>query len=271
MHPEYTTFADPVEYCKYLTDVASSYSNSGEKSFYGDTYEQGLNSLIHGSPKYLQQAQDLINKMADAQIFSLHQPIIETSVVGFAPNVPAFLAGQPKDMYTIYNSEDENTTTPINIYVETLVSAGISHEQLIHRGVAVLAFVLAMNNIRPVELYTVCIGHSSGKTTGIVCKVPSKPLSLEQATFMLCDPVYYRRLAFASIYEHAKRNTGSIRWPFDDIPTSDTYTEKLRKYLNLEPHDVFIKGGYLFDETMKNNPIQWVRNMIEQHTSLRIL
>lgn len=268
----FTRFDSPEEYLVYLKAIYPVYkTEESDRSFMGDSLPLALRKLAEGDQTYLPAAQALIDKMADEQVFSEHLPIIETSVCGFMPNVPNAIRGVPKAMYTRYKSEHENLTTPLTIYVETLVSGGVDHNNLIQRGTAILAFVLAMNAIRPVEIYAVSIAKphgcgGTGITGGVVVKIPSKPLDLERAAFMLCDPAYYRRIAFAAMYEHAKvQVSGHIDWAWDSSPTASEYVPQFREMLELQSNDVFLQGGYLFDKLMLENPVQWVKNLIRRH------
>lgn len=262
----FTVFDQPESYVEYLNRAPNcDAKHDRSRDFYGMDWDKAINTLTNGSATYLDRAQALIDKMADQNVFASHQPQIESGMVGFMANVPAALAGQPYDMWNIVSSEEQSITTPINVYVETLVSAGISQDELIARGVCVLAFVLAMNNIRPVELYTICIGKpAGGKTGGIVCRVPSKPLDLQRAAFMLCDPAYYRRLAFAAMWDHGKSES-HLQWPWNNAPTDAGHEDMYRELLDMNQDDVFVPGGYLFDELMKRDPIQWVKNKIAEH------
>lgn len=263
----------PESYVNYLNKVPDNLNwsrYSTDIDFHGMPWGQAINTLTNGHDKYLSQAQSLIDKMAEENVFAPHQPQIEAGMVGFMANVPAALAGQPYDMWNIVNSEEQSITTPLNIYVETLVSAGVSHHQLIQRGVCILAFVLAMSNIRPVELYTICIGQPYGATTGgIMCRVPSKPIDLARACFMLCDPAYYRRLAFAAIADQSMSNQESVRWPWDDQPTTKTHEPKMRELLDMDEQDIFMPGGYLFDKQMLDNPVQWVKDKIQEYSGTK--
>lgn len=265
----YQVFESPEEYVSYLNSKASNYkmhmSRYSGAEFYGGTWDQAIDQLTHGTDKHVERAQSLIDKMADQHVFASHQPAVESSVTGFMPNVAAAIQGLPLDMYNNALSDEQNITTPIRIYVETLVSAGITIEELVDRGTCVMALALAMNNIRPVELYTICIGKAGTHTGGIVCKIPTKPLDIARAALMLCDPLYYRQLAFGAIREQCKSRETYLQWPWDCVPTHSNHAPLMRALLDMSEEDVFITGGYVTDELMKKNPIQWVKNMIALH------
>lgn len=269
-------FDEPLDYKYYLeNEIPKACFDNGSEGFYGREGDKSLDALIHGDSENLAAAQNILSQMQDQNIFSEHPPEIVNSVIGFAVDVPAALAGVPEEMYNFEQTENTSNTAPIAIYVETLVSGGVSQSQLTARGIAIMGFVLAMSQIRPVELYTVCIAgprgrykrHSGTRADGIVCRIPSKPLALAQACYMLTDASYYRRLAFASMYHESgmTESTGSISWAWGSAPTEDDYVPSMREMLGLQPLDIFLKGGYLFDGLMLNNPVQWVKNMIQEH------
>lgn len=262
-------FEAPEEYCAYLRGMPSQYKwtqHDYDDGFAGMDYAQSLDCLTNGFDKHLARAEKLIEEMNTAQIFTQHLPVMQSAMVGGFPNVPAALNGYPKTMFRRVPSDYESTSTPLNVYVETLVSAGVSQDQLVKRGIAILGFILAMNMIRPIEVYTVTVAAPDGRGAyGAITKIASKPLDLKRATYMLTDPSYYRRLAFSAMRERAKNTTTWIAWPWGSAPTDDDYTTKMRKLCQCEEQDIFIKGGYLLDEKMLKKPIEWVKDMIKTH------
>ena len=265
-------FDAPEEYHNYLRDIPSQYKwLQSDPEFAGGSYAQSLDYLAHGYDKHLAKAEQLIQQMSEAQIFTQHLPIMQSAMVGGFPNVPAALNGHPKSMFRRAPSDYEATTTPLSIYVETLVSAGVSQSQLVRRGIAVLGFVLAMNAIRPVEVYAVTVAAPDGRGAyGAITRLASKPMDLKRATFMLTDPAYYRRLAFSSMRERANNDTTFIAWPNGDYPTSDSYVPMMRKLCQCEEQDIFIKGGYLLDEKMLKDPVNWCKDMIAEHGNVSV-
>ena len=266
---QYTRFYSPEEYLAYLSTLNGAYTNTYNSSFFGGSWDSALSTLKTGTTKYVPDAQAIVNKMADEQLFSVSVQTLERSVVGFMEDHIAVATGQPYEMYNLVNDTQESLLSPISIYIETLISAGLSHDQCVKRGVAVMALALALNNIRPVELYTVCISKPSGSrhNAGIVCQIPTKPLDLERAAFMLCDTAYARRLAFQAMADHANMGHNSCvdPWAFGGDPTTKGYEENMRKALGLEPHDIFLHGGYSLDTLMLNDPVQWVKTMLAKH------
>ena len=59
----------------------------------------------------------------------------------------------------------------------------------------------------------------------------------------------------------------SIPWGWNLSPGNVNYTVSLRDMLGCEPQDILIEGGFLHDKLMLNDPIAWVKLMLEKHTN----
>ena len=265
-------YDSPEEYADYLVSIPTFYHISEDmcgRGWGGISYKEGINRLNYGDTSRLEQAKAILNELDVEGLISNSMPILQSSIAGFVPNVPNAISGHPESMFSRGYIESPNLTTPINVYVETTVSSGVTIEQLITRGVATLAFVLAMEVIRPVELYIIqVIDHA--KRPGVYAhsvKIASRPMDLGRAVWMLTDPCIARRFMFAATNHYAKveDQTPMGPWAFNSSPTDDKYVNKVRELFDMQPEDVYLKGGYLFDNLMLTNPVQWVKNMIAKH------
>lgn len=253
-------FDSPEHYAEYLNAIPRQYTEHTTVASLGN-YEQCLNKLIQGDRTGLDKAQAIIDKMGDQQIFSLMTPTLVSDVVGFVPNVGNALMGVPQDMYNIEYIEEESVTSPIRVFVETTVSAALSVDELVNRGVACLALTLALSMVRPVELYAASFGVGYGRgdwdspPNGAIVRIPTTPIDLDRAVYMLCNPGYARMLAFAAMRYQAN-------WPrHSGIP----FPRNCRDICKCEPQDILIQGGHIEDTLMLKDPIKWVKNMIAQH------
>jgi hypothetical protein len=263
-------FDSPEEYRAYLqSSEVRSYNWLGD-SWSGGTFDQCADKLYHGDTSTVADAEKIMSQLADAHIFSFDVPLTVPSVVGHMPLVPAAITGVPESMLARQYEPQQSNRSPLTIYIETTVSAGVSHNELIKRGVAALAFALAMNTIRPVEVYAISMG-SPGKTkynaTGAIVKIESKPLDIGRAAWILTNPGYCRTLAFSAMGHMAKSTSRRIDWSWNCTPTSQKYIAKMRELCDMSPQDVLISGGHLSDSLMRRDPVAWVRQMIEQHTN----
>jgi hypothetical protein len=121
-------FDGPEAYADYLYNIPGQYKNIYDRRFSGGPFDLALSKLVNGDREGLDKAQAIIDKMSDQQIFSVGRPSIESGPVGFMPNVPNAIMGQPNDMFNIVQVEDETLTAPLRIFVETTVSAGLTQD-----------------------------------------------------------------------------------------------------------------------------------------------
>lgn len=130
----------------------------------------------------------------------LLRPQFKSDVIGAFPIVPAFLAGVPDSMGALEYSEQKEKL--ITISVNSSVYHGVTDEQSLARGRAILAAVEALTlNGYAVELWT----HYRTKWQGIaveiqICiKQSDQNISLASLAFALCSNAFQRRLCFRYI------------------------------------------------------------------------
>lgn len=138
--------------------------------------------------------------------------IIAADVQGFAPIVPAYLAGVPETMAR-YETITDNRG-PVTIVVDIGAVCTLSAEQIATRGRMCALLVLAMSRQRRVNLRITCameyapIIFDMGETIdlGAICAV-------------LCNPVFFRRAVLGYCLRIAPHSPRSI--PFDDDMFND--------------------------------------------------
>lgn len=282
----------PEEYVEFLEqapNIENMYGypkprGSRADSWAGDNWYDAIDKLRYGDDARAILAEKIFDQIIASDQITIGRSEIISSIVGPIPNVPALLAGQPETMLVRASTDNFSASAPVRIFIDVGVSGGVGVPELIKRGVAVLAFAMVMKQIRPIELYAInCyLPHGSGlradgaKTAAInVVRIETSPLDLARAAWMLTDPGFCRRLAFnTSVYilNDIIRSTPNhqcrIAWGFSSDPTKDTYINKARKAIALEPQDIFIKGGYLYDQLMLDNPVEWVNKMIADNKAL---
>ena len=131
-------------------------------------------------------------------------PVIAGSVSGFAPNVPAYLAGFPEAMFTW--QENDKPTRIVRVLMDACVSAGFSAAQIRLRGAGVCALIDLMESSRRVRCEVVVMaktGNMSYNPTDIIdhrilVKRPESSLQMDQLAFTLAHPAMLRRMFFNS-------------------------------------------------------------------------
>lgn len=117
---------------KYFEDNLKYGGSTGDSvSFYGTkTYEEADNLLLYGD-KNLQKKIEAagVQKMRDKIRFNGLRKQLYTSVVGFAPNVPAYIAGTPNSM--INQRTIKTRQRVITIMYNSSVHGGVSADSII--------------------------------------------------------------------------------------------------------------------------------------------
>lgn len=260
-------FNSPEELANYVGTLREYRPGS---HFHGQSLSEAQRCLLNGDVSTVDSAQALITRLEEQAILSTGVKTLTADVVGFMPLVPHVLAGLPNSMLTRYESEIEATNTPITIYIDTTVSSDLSHGELINRGIATLAFAMAMANVRPVDLYTVstCCADSCNGSYGVCTRIETRPLDLARAAWMLTSPTMARRIMHTSVWNQLgfiSLGGGPFSWQLS--PTQNSYMASMRDMLSMEAQDVFITGGYIADKLMLTDPIAWVNMMVRKHTN----
>jgi hypothetical protein len=254
--------------------------------FSGMPYDRALTTLRDGDASRVVLAKDLFDKVVMSEAATIGRDILLPAIVGNVPLVPAVIAGIPDNMLARSRIEMESAFAPIRIFYDCGVSEGVNQKQILERGIICLAFTMVMNTIRPIELYTVATvtpSYNSRGAVSVVTKIDTKPLDLARAVWMLSDVAYLRRLMFCAtmaairdeitdetnygLCQHKKTDYQPmhIKWPWDIVPTANGYIERIKLHLQLEPQDIYIKGGFLLDKGW-NDPLQWINDMVRRHT-----
>lgn len=147
-------------------------------------------SLISGDERYVPRAEAAIKDiMADLHLETL-RPEWESGIAGAIPDVPAFVMGLPMTMRrkVIHTTE----VAPIKLFVSLASSGGISNEVLEERGICLLALVIALSRVRPVELWI----FDAEENFAYLVKMPTAPLDVGLASFLMVNQSFTRGLGY---------------------------------------------------------------------------
>ena len=139
---------------------------------YADTSKSWDNGIYHdlavvlakrGDDSFVSHAEALLEKI-EGEVDSHAEWV--PSIYGAYPVVPEFLAGSPSSMWRGTRPSD---ASPVAVWVDLTCSGGFSAKDMEKRGTAILALVMKLQAIRPVDLYLVsCVQRLQG---GLVVKV----------------------------------------------------------------------------------------------------
>lgn len=188
----------------------------------------------------------------------------QDSVVGAFPNVPAFLAGSPECMRSFTgNSRNTGKKSPIKVVYSPIVSASTDAETIKKRGIVVLALVMALSRVRPVELEVVtCLGNMDSRI-----RLKSAPLMLSETAYVLTNPTWFRSLAYTFAHASAAWDGGWGAWSGGGSQ-SDEGVAHMRKCLGLQDDDLFISPLHCNDNELMDNPVKYINGVLDQYRNL---
>lgn len=176
------------------------------------------------------------------------------NTTGAYVSVPAYLSSAPNPMRNRRKVIKE--TAPIKIYVTSLFPAWCSVEQLLTRYSAILAYLMLIESVRPVDLYLVGSMRLEGQEINgriPVIHMPSKPIQLSLAAFTM-HPSFVRQLVFT--YGEARMKVPSY------IPLLRHREDDIMAALNLDAEDIYLPMVDREDILM-TEPEAWVKGMID--------
>ena len=236
--------------------------DSSAKSWTGETFNESVNGVIYGNNKYVEEAEKLLEKLYTE--IDIPYPTWESSMQGAYPMVPDYLMGEPESMKKL--APEESSRSPINIFYVTSSSAGHTWQDLLKRGIATLALALVLSKTRPVNLKLVATldGKSSDKCSLIEINVNLNDLSLATAAYAIASTGFDRNLTHTYAHHH---NGFSGHWAWFSYPDNENsqYWNNLRHYLKISDDDILIKGAFLDDRLILDDPVKWCKDQINDY------
>ena len=200
-----------------LTEYVSMHKdmvNSGDFAKYMDadmSFDETLKVGKQGGywPTGAKQIKPVNLSIGELNVHGLDLPRLEPAIVGFRPNVAAYLCGSPYSMFKMSPFEQPNRL--IKIAVNVTKSGSIGQAESFIRGNAILSVInsLASYGIA-IELWAVLATGDKGKEAQIATLIKSSEsqYSADSIAFALVNDAFFRRLAFSAIHiAHVKSDT----------------------------------------------------------------
>lgn len=234
---------------------------------WGEANNETRRKFIEGDTSEVREAEDLIEKMNDVLPETMRNEW-HSDVFGPVVSVPDFLSNSPIPFKR--ERVAESSCAPVKIVASLTSSTGLSHEVLKQRGIAILALLMKIQLVRPVDLILYCeMGIGRGNyTTGLVTlKMESRPLNIGQALIGLANSNVARQIFYNCIRAEAEKHntymTGA--WPreFSYNGQNVEYYESIKKEFGMEENDVYIPPTFLTDMIIKN-PVAWLNENLQK-------
>lgn len=218
----------------------------------GLTYAQCKKKVFTGDEKLLRESDKVLNQLEDSGLVA-PETFWTHDVAGYLPCVPSYLAGAPESMRRMDHRPSESA--PIRIYVDLFISWTFTEDEVMRRGITLLALARKLQAVRPVELYVLmACGKDNEKDDWISpqIKLETSPLDLSIASFMLGHPGFVRQMCFAWCVSRGAN---------DCIP----HFAHGKNRINPGPNDLYIDNACHARDILKD-PVAWVNAQVKRFT-----
>ena len=198
----FNSISELYNFCRN-TQRRSNAKNSSEDEdfdFYGtDNIEEAYSLLLNGDEKSYQEISRKAKKIDINKILgnAIKKNNNFNDIVGFQPDVPAFLKGIPTNM--INNRPSKISQKILNICYNVSVSCGVSHSKIREVGTiyAKMLDILEKRGYR-CNLYILSSTYYDGEYGYCLVKVKTdrEPLNLKKMSFIFGNASYDRRIMF---------------------------------------------------------------------------
>ncbi len=246
------------------TRDASHFPDSPSLWLGNESFSQMLDYAERGNDAYVKDAESMLEKIR-ADLIEIPRPEWQASVAGAFPSVPDFLAGHPDNMRRKVNENSDRA--PVRIYVCTTSSGGIPAKVLKARGTAILALVMALTPIRPVELYAFSILGSNLDGESVACtRIPTETLHLGIAANALCGQGWARGLNYG--WQQNSKHNANGGWPrqYEYGDRNSRYVAQLVRRMGGTDRNLHIPPAELGDAIVRE-PIRWVNERLAEYAS----
>ncbi len=224
------------------------------------SYEQCVSRAISGDETYIARAEQMLDQLdvelPETKAFqTIHSPF------GGRVNLGDWLAGSPDPMRR--RKRVNTDIAPIKIVVSTTCSASVPAAVMEKRGHAILALLIKLQTVRPIQLYllTELDGHIGWHHQ--VIRIESQPLALGVAAFGLCNVGFARHLT----YNYAACKDGSHgSWPSQYSHSNPAYTNLIHQRCELSDDDLIIASAHSHDE-MVVRPLEWIKEQLNRYAN----
>lgn len=154
--------------------------------------------------------------------------------VGYAPDVKAYLEGNPLSMLNKENPKRKH----IDIYYNSAILGNVSTEQIFNRGAVTLSLVEILENMGfSVGLYVFTMSSCNDQVhyAKFNLKSPNERLNVQKLFFPLCHPSFLRRLVF-----NLREKTPDITGPWSDGYGRTCSDRLIRDIIDLNDNDIVI-------------------------------
>lgn len=255
-------FNDIADFTKECEEKGVERYSSTDKFYGGMSASSAIDLCTHGILEGIKDSQKIIDDIQDNSIETV-KPQWLNSIAGAFPNVPAFLAGENECMFNL--GCDVSETAPIKVIIGLTSSRGVDERDLRKRGAAILALVMKLAEVGPVEAWAyIELDRDSREANLIMVRINTAPINLSVANYMLSHAAFTRGLGYHYLYKHHRTNG---KWAFNSHNSEDRLN-RLKFAMGVTDNDIVIGSAFINDEIIKN-PIKYINQTlakVAEHT-----
>ena len=169
-------------------------SKTASVDFAGAPLSEAINYCIGGYGENYDQFLSLAKQLEHINKKKVKVRKTVTSFVGQRPNVPAYIAGAPKNMYRLERTEEKKLK---KIWMKVTYESSTTEEQIRNRGIIALNLInlLEINNYMvDFRLFEVCSVDSELFKCEIALKKPGQMLFPRLCYYPMCGKSFVRRV-----------------------------------------------------------------------------
>ena len=210
-------------------------SNSSNYSFYRtNSFDEAKELCRYGCHKDFDKLVELKYTLEKYIKMSRMKQKQYNYYVGYAPDVKAYLEGNPLSMLNKENPKRKH----IDIYYNSAILGHVTTEQIFNRGAVTLSLVEILENMGfSVGLYVFTMSSCNGQVhyAKFNLKSPNERLNMQKLFFPLCHPSFLRRLVF-----RLREETPDITRPWNDGYGRTCDDKMIRDIIDLKDNDIVI-------------------------------
>lgn len=176
------------------TVFVSQKSIDAKPEFAGEPLEKAIEYCVRGYDQGFGEFLKLQRELDSVNVKTNYGRKVTTSVVGSRPNVPAYVAGAPKNMYRVERASEKKM---IHIYMNLAYSRFTTENMIINRGLLTLNLIrlLEQNDyIVDFQAFEACVVDNEAFVCEIMLKKPGVLLDTKKCYYPLCGKAFVRRV-----------------------------------------------------------------------------
>lgn len=170
----------------------------GEKSFFGTSNMDSANELLlNGDTENSKKLQAVNVKIESNQFTERFKKQTTRSVAGFMPCIPAYLSGQPRNMFSIKKVYHKSKI--INMVVGKSIPFYINADDIIIAGAKIASAICSLEKAgMRINLYIGATVETEGQKLTCLVKIKNAgaPLNKLRITYPIVNPSFFRRHYF---------------------------------------------------------------------------